>query len=515
MSKIAISYNSLDNAASEAKGVATKLNAYANSLEWSVQRKFGNYDGEWTDNVSTAYTSITNKMNDLRDLSSDYTIYAEGLTALKAECKRTDTAVRGKVQELVGDFKELHGIRDSAIENAISYYITKFDNSAGWLRQGSDFINDVAAKADGLFDTIEEWYDYKGGKEWIVNSLVAVLEVVGAVLAVATAVGALFAASTIGAVIVALAGIVGGVIAGFNGFVNLINEQGAFIETCFKDEPANGVRKSNLNTIQDNLRTTDNRALHHLAATIDGVVFVCGVIDFVDSLSSFAKKGHKWLTGNEKALDNITAKDIFSKDTVDGAKGKLNVFKESIVNEGKEIRMAIKNGKFPDIDIAEVKSGMKNAGTDFMNNMKGHYLDFSTKDKSLSSAKSINSTIKGFAKDGISFETVTKTLAPGLGETNLFVYDSEKETGQMYFDYEDYSINDGIGLVFDTIGLFGDGKQLLDNTMFERNAKYENKTWFEYVSVVDVSSSVNFYPDTSGIAYSSSNSNYPQIAIAS
>lgn len=134
MSTASISYSSLKNASNEAKSVAKKLDKYADSLYDNVYKKLNKYDGSWTSNLSTAKSKTNAKISELRSEQSKYETYATDLIDLCDECKEVDKAVRSKVSSLTASFKEAHGIRNSKVENAISYFFTGLGNETAFGR---------------------------------------------------------------------------------------------------------------------------------------------------------------------------------------------------------------------------------------------------------------------------------------------------------------------------------------------------------------------------------------------
>lgn len=430
MSAIAISYRSLDNASSEARDVSKRLDNYANSIERTVYNKLNNYNGEWTSNIRSASNSALSKVRELREEADSYSNYATDIKSVKDACKSVDKAVRSEVSDLTAKFKNANGIRNSWIENTFYFLVTKIDNANAITRWIDDGVDQIKAKTDSFLDKIEQWFDYEGGKELIINGLVAVLEVVLGVISVITAVSALVAAIAGGAIlgiVVAVAGIVSGVIATVNGIANLINEGMAYYQTNVKDNPAYGVRRSKVNSIQDWLRTdTDSKFWHGVATAIDITDAICSTIDM---LGGFVENSYKWITGTDKSLDTLKMKDIFSKDTWNAFKGKitgglknsLDTFKSNfsgflksikemkfsnITSGLKDIGNTFKDGMsdvFKGIkkaDFSKFKMDVKNQFTDFMNSLKNHYFDFSKLDTASSSLENIKGTIESFSENG-------------------------------------------------------------------------------------------------------------------
>lgn len=323
MSTVSISYGSLKDASREAKSVAKKLNSYANSVEKTVYNKLNKYSGEWTSSIYTARNNANTKMTALRTQADRYDTYASDLIDLRDECKRVDKAVRSKVSSLTASFKESHGIRNSKIENAVGYFFTSCGNSSKAGRWLGDKADQLRAGTSYLKSKIKEWYNYEGGKDLIKGVLVGLLEVAIGVLSIVAAI------VSGGAFLVVLAGVVAGVIAAANGIANVVNEGRAYKATQ-NDDPATGKRLSDENTIQDFLRDGDitdeeggglfgvNNHVNlsrNIATGIDIVNLCCTVITVGNSAKELLQNGYKWATGSAKDLKDITAKDIFSKDT--------------------------------------------------------------------------------------------------------------------------------------------------------------------------------------------------------
>ena len=215
MSTVAISYRSLKDASNEADAVAKKLDRYADSLYDDVYKKLNKYDGPWSSHVSSAKTNTNNKINDLRAEQEKYESYADDLINLRDECERVDKAVKTSVSTLTASFKEAYGIRNNAVENAINYIVTGLKNKTAVGRWIGGVKDTFEAGKNYLKDSIKEWYNYKGGKELIVGTLVGLIEVAIGVLAIA---GAILSG---GALVAVIAGVVGGIIAIANGAANI------------------------------------------------------------------------------------------------------------------------------------------------------------------------------------------------------------------------------------------------------------------------------------------------------
>lgn len=487
MSKVAVHYGSLDKASSEAKAVSRKLDSYANALERTVSNKLSDYSGEWSSNMSTAYSQTSKKINQLRDLADDYSEYSSSLTNLKAECERTDTAVRSSVQLLTSEFKAANGIKDSKVRNAVGYAITSWGNRSNDSRKRGDEFDDFVSDADSLFDSIEQWYDYEGGKELIVNGLVSILEIAVGVVSIVAAVVSIVA--TGGVSLTIIAGLVGGMIATVNGAVNWGNEIEAYIYTNKGNDPAMGYRRSKINTVQDALRTdTDSRLAHSIATVIDIVDFACSVIDFADSIGNIKKfaldfkdnfkNGFKWLTGDTRPLADITMKDILSKDTFKAGWSKLGGLKDMAIDDLSKAWASIKRG-----EKVEILFDIKSVGTDFLNNLKGHYLDFSSDKKGLDSLKNLLGTSKDFLDDGIDWKDALGAFLPGVDKQSIPVFSFEKG-GQMSFDIFEFDINEMFKTGMDLWGIGEKGWELGKNVYHDIDISLDKKRILEKLSTV-------------------------------
>lgn len=184
-------------------------------MQDNVYKKLNKYDGSWNSNVSTASSKTNAKISELRSEQSRYETYATDLIDLRDECKEVDKAVKSKVSSLTASFKEAHGIRNSKVENAISYFFTGLGNETAFGRWLGGKKDEFDSGMNYFKDSIKEWYNYEGGKELITGVLVGLLEVAIGVLAI---VGAILSG---GALLVIIAGVVGGIIAVANGVANI------------------------------------------------------------------------------------------------------------------------------------------------------------------------------------------------------------------------------------------------------------------------------------------------------
>lgn len=442
MSTVAISYGSIGDASKEAKDVAKKLEKYADSLYNSIYKKLDRYGGPLSENISSAKSALSRKSDQLRTEADKYEAYAASLTGLREECKRVDSAVHSKVSQLTAQFKQNHGIRNSCVENTINYFCTGLVNSTSAGRWLSGKFDQVEAGKSYLKESIKEWYNYGGGKEWIKGSLVAIAEVALGVLAI---VGAIAAFMTGGALLVMIAGVVGGIIAVANGVTNFVNEQRAYSYTQNND-PATGRRKSDLNTLTDTIRTeSDDKTLHAVAMGIDIVNFACTVVTVVSSGMDIVKKGYKWLTGGSGKFSDL--KRLFS---IDSLKSFGSSLKTKVMQGFGDIKIAVKSG-FQSGNWDKMKQFGQTLSKSFVGNLKDEYWDFKAMKnggkwdlKAIKNNIGLLKNIIGAGKDLVSEDfdfknlvkfSYEKILVPGVTNSTMFTIDNK-----------DVSYSDVIGL---------------------------------------------------------------------
>lgn len=455
MSMVAISYGSLKDASSESNAVAKKLDQYADSLYNNVYRKLESYNGNWSSNLSTAKSKTNAKITELRNEQSKYEAYAADLIELRDECEEVDKAVKSKVSSLTASFKEAHGIRNSHVENAISYFFTGLGNDTAFGRWLGDKKDEFDSGMNYIKDTIKEWYNFEGGKELLKGVLVGALEVAIGVLAI---VGAILS----GGVLVAIAGVVAGIITAANGFANIWNEQKAYSATQ-QNDPATGRRRSEIDTWQDYLRSSFifgddgekykyNEFYNGLATGIDVVNTACTVVTLANSLGSLLKNGYKWATGSAANLKDITMKQIFSKDTLTKFKTKFSDIKAAFHSKGWTTAKDL-GGRM-----------LKNFGQ----NLKKEFWDFTSAngdfnaEGAASSLKNMLTIPKELLKEGVTLSNlanlgINNVLFPGLTAFTVNSTDGTVVTGtdgQLQFDFTE-KVN------FQTMtSLFKDGSEV-------------------------------------------------------
>lgn len=419
MSTASISYSSLKDASHEAKAVAKKLDNYADSLYSNVYKKLNKYDGSWNSNVSTASSKTNDKISELRSEQSRYETYATDLIDLRDECKEVDKAVKSKVSSLTASFKEAHGIRNSKIENTVSYFFTGLGNETAFGRWLGDKGDQFEAGTDYLKSSIKEWYNYEGGKELIKGVLVAALEIAIAVIGILTG-------GTLLAIIAACIALAAGV-------VNLINEVIAYNQTNKLNDPARGRRTSEINSVQDWLRTSDNKTLHTIAGGIDLVNLICGISAVISGVGSLLKNGYKWATGSVDDLAKIEWKNVFSKNT-------FKQFGTKFVNQFKDLKLGLKFGGW---DFA--KKLLLDFGSDFLNNLKSYFTG-----NGLKSVKASLGLTKDLIKDGITIKVVFENIvAPSISTGEVTTLKND-EIGQIKFDFDSIKVKDFYDIFDDT-----------------------------------------------------------------
>ncbi len=439
MSIAAISYGSLKDASNEAKAVAKKLDKYADSLYDDVYRRLNKYDGTWTSNLTTARAKTNAKISELRTEQGKYEAYATDLIDLRDECKEVDKAVRSKVSSLTATFKENHGIRNSKVENAINYFFTGVGNSSAtgrWLGGKKDDFN---SGMDYLKSSIKEWYNYEGGKEFIKGLLTVILDVAIAIAAAVAAVATFLAgALTFGAVLVLAAALVGAAIALQDAWANWENEKAGY-EARQNGDPATGKRRSDINSYSDYLSSSymfgdDGETYHYnkfyngLASGLEITSVVCSVITVVNSCGKLLKNGFKWATGNSSA----TFKEIFSKD------GLSKLFKG--IGSNLKGRLSKLGNALKAKDITFFKTALKAFGSDFLNNLKGEFLDFGSVKDGASTVKHGLSFAKSFVTDGFDIgNIVEKVVLPSVGIAHVPGGDSMITIDDFYGIVDDVS----------------------------------------------------------------------------
>jgi hypothetical protein len=430
MSVATISYGSLKDSVSEAKNVAKKLESYANAINNTVYKKLNSYSGPWSSNLTNARNKANTKINALNSLAGKFETYATNITGLKSECETVDVSVKTKVSSLTATFKSNHGIKNSAVENAINNFFTGLKNKTvvgRWLGDGADKMK---SGTDYFKDSIKHWYDYQGGKQLIKGVVEAALAVAIAALSVVILV------LTGGALIAIIAAMALLFLAAFNAGVNIAAEMHAYKETKDNWDPATGRRISDINSIQDHLRVnTDSQFWHNVATGIDVGAVVCNVVLIASSVTKIFKGGIKWATGNPGATWGEM-----------GLKNGLSSILSKTWGGIKELGSAIKLGNW-----SHLKFMLKGFSTDFMANLKNGFFKFDSLTDGLKSTKAWLDLSKGLLTDGLTIGVIsTEIILPNI--TAFEYHDMGIDSGgQLHFDF-DKSIDLGdLHGVFDKI----------------------------------------------------------------
>lgn len=301
MSIASISYDSLSNAADEAKDVAKKLDTYANSLNSSVYKKLNNYKGPWTSNISNAHSKLDDKITRLHNKATDYRDYSDSLASLGAQCLSVDKNVATRIATLTASFKTAHGIETNTFLETIQYGRRIMLNSTvvgRWLSGGID--DPLRLYSNTTTDIHKTLWNYYGVRQFVQGSLQAQVEIDTAGVPVALAIISLCYGK---GDFFSIVDLIDGTIEGFlGGTVNLIFEYIGLVN-YFTGDPANGRQWSSIDNAQQALRRkTDFKVCHIVASAIDGVHIVCNILDIVDGLETgltALRKGSKWIFSGE------------------------------------------------------------------------------------------------------------------------------------------------------------------------------------------------------------------------
>lgn len=401
MSEAAFSYGGLRDAASDARGVARRCNAYADSIERTVRDKLDKYSGDWSDDLQTAKRRAEEKTESLRETAGKYQALSDGLNELRDACKRTDRAVRSEVSSLTASFKKAHDIRDNAVVNFVSFCLTKWGNSSmpgRWLNVQFD---KAQADADYLRQTLKTWYNYEGGR----TLLTSILQVAASVaLAIAAVVSG-------GPLLVVIAAVVGAAIVAVNGLTDLIYEGFAYYHTKYGDDPALGKRCSDISTFSDFLRReTNSKALHALATGLDIAAFASAAITLVHGFKELFGRGLRWANDTAK----LSFRDYFSKSNWSGFLGKaktsLKTGAGNAWDDIKDIFRAAKSGNF-----AQLQNVARITKQSFLGSLKDFYtLDFSARAQAGTAIKNI-----GYVLQGLSFTLDAHSIPGALAKVSF------------------------------------------------------------------------------------------------
>lgn len=304
--QVSINYGELSLAAENARGVAKKLKTYSTGIKKGIYQMLISYDGENSENIIMAKNYSINKINKNETRSIEYSRYASELDNLVTRCKNTDCAVKTKISALSSQFKIKNNIPDSKVVNSFNYFLTAISTSSVPARWITNSYNKYSSFKQHIKQSIEDWWDYDGGKQLVVGVSLAVLTIAGAALALAaasTGIGFFIAAGLL-------------LIKSANSFVNINNEFRAYNETRYNGDPAFARRRSSENTISDTLkRETDSKKIHKVGDVIDGTQKALEAAQFIaDFADGFDKYNElKKMTGG-KVFDFNRIKDLSTWD---------------------------------------------------------------------------------------------------------------------------------------------------------------------------------------------------------
>lgn len=398
MGEVAISFSSLGHAASKAADTAKKFTEYADTIAEDIRYKLISY-GNDRGNISIARTNTWTKYVAMGDQAERFTAYSTALTSLKEECERVDVATKTTVSQLTASFRDAYGI-EMSVGDQIKAGLESLLNGTTWGRWLNDMGDRIVAGWDYFKGEIKEWYEYKGGKELITDSLLSFLNIgfaiIGAIVAVVVLVKAVVAivavavtAAAVFAVVAAVAGLIGAGITLVNSIVDAQNAKRAYETSQQADgeyDPERAVRLREMNTVQDTLRkdesltslTDDSKmkvsTAYAWATGIDTTIVVCEIINIAKGTTDFVKNAKNAMTSRGMGIKE------FAKDFVGNVK-------KTASNIKTDITYAWKYKNIGALNLHEM-AGFKNNLMDEYFNFKG----FKTLDDAESTLKSIKNT---------------------------------------------------------------------------------------------------------------------------
>lgn len=305
---------------------------------------------------------------------------------------------------------------------------------------------------DYILQSIEDWWDYEGGKQAVKGIAVGALEIICGVCSVIAGVAAIIAGGTVLAIVAAVASVIVGAIAAVNGIANIVNEGRAYNETHNNGDPALGQRRSGEDSIQDTLRReTDSKGWHTFANVMDGVNLACSVISIVSGGVDLIKNAYKWTTGSMASLENLRVRDILTKDNFSAFKNKIKLN----LHSGKlNIQEAFKFHNF-----SNIKRDATEFGLDFLNNLKKGYINFDTFTESASSINNWSKLSKTLISGKINFKTIVwdglinTVVIKNVSMMHVATYTPSESISSGALAYKDgkVSISDITGKVTDSI----------------------------------------------------------------
>ncbi len=431
MSKAAISYNSLNDAASEASSVAKKLTTYANSLNNSVYKKLNSYSGDYTSNISGAVSKTYSKISELENKSTAYTKYASDLEDLKERCTTVDTCVKDKVSQLTADFKNANDIKNNKVINFVNNFLTSFENSTAAGRWLSNLSSKLGSVKDYVTQSIKDWWNYEGGKQLVKGVVEAALTFAASV---AVVVGAIISGA---GVVVLIAAVVAAVISAANFGTNIANEAKAYQETHFNGDPATGRRRSEIDTLSEGMRKdTDSSFWHNIATALDVTKVACDVIVSAKSLGKIAQKGYVWL------------------------KQGLTEGPGSFASQIKEVTTSLKSE-----GLSSLRGMAENKFGSFVINLRDNFLNFEDAEKGVSSLQNLLSVAKSFVQDGFNFKDIAAEIilpAVVVSEDLTLVLNLDGE--EITKELGDLTLGDFYDAYDKSSKIFGEMKDILEGS---------------------------------------------------
>ncbi len=328
--KFSISYSELSKASRTANRASDRFKTYANNLD-NVYKKLSKYNGERTANIETAETNLNKKITELREREKVFYNYKKDLEDLKDECVQTDERVKNNILKITGEFKIRHGIKDSKFLNTINYYLTKFKRGTAvgrWIDRYVTIYKDLKRE---IKEKIKFRWNYEGGKEYVVNILKSTGEFLAVIAGFVTVV---FFSGGIGIITFIAASFIL-ILGAVNYLVDVYNEERAFDEARYNNDPALARRRRDESTIQDTIRReSDSKELHAVAKGLDIGKAVANTILIFNKISSISKKDLSFIKPGKDYFDLslknlVDDYNVFSDNANDVIKALSNIMDTS------------------------------------------------------------------------------------------------------------------------------------------------------------------------------------------
>lgn len=354
MSQAVISYSKLEDAASEADKVATRLDTYSDEIYSKIYSKLTSYSGTWVEGLSDAKSNAIAKRNELAEKADHYRSYADDLRQLENTCQQVDNAVKQNISQLSSSFQTQNNISVGVLDYVGMYISNALNDSAvgRWINQGLDAVGESFSE---LGDSIKNWYNFGGGEQLV--------DLVGtAILGVALCVFTVLAITASAPFVVIAAAVVSAAILLVNTCVDIAGEVVAYMQVSNGD-PVAAYRSEAIDSAQDLLRESDSSAAHIFATILDVTSFVCGAITMVYGVSNLIKSGYKWATATTGDVTGVSYGEMLK--TI-GTK-----VKTSFTTTVTDIKVAFSVG-----DWAFFKTGAIDFGKDFLTVLKTTFWNF-------------------------------------------------------------------------------------------------------------------------------------------